>query len=187
MSRINDLAEYLGIPASTIRYYEKAGLFHLTRSENGYRDISQDELQTLMECMKFRQLGFTTEDVAAITRNPPFEDTAAAFWALLDRLGQELEEKRAQLNAARRYYASIEAAPYNVGKYWAVQLPARRCKKIGKLQRDDTYELCVVDFSEQTDREWIFSFPYSNHARFFLNLDDILNDYYFGRWWTSST
>ena len=41
--RISELAESAGVPASTVRYYERAGLMGLPdRTASGYRDYGED-------------------------------------------------------------------------------------------------------------------------------------------------
>lgn len=52
---IKDVTNLMGIPASTIRYYDKEGLLpFLERSESGYRIFSENDLSLLrvIECLK---------------------------------------------------------------------------------------------------------------------------------------
>lgn len=52
---IKDVSNLMGIPASTIRYYDKEGLLpFLERSESGYRIFSENDLSLLrvIECLK---------------------------------------------------------------------------------------------------------------------------------------
>lgn len=45
---IQDASHIIAISKDMIRYYEKIGLLHLGRSENGYRDFSEEDLNTLV-------------------------------------------------------------------------------------------------------------------------------------------
>jgi MerR family transcriptional regulator, copper efflux regulator len=45
--QISELAEQSGVPATTLRYYEQAGLLTPTRSPNGYRRYTDDALDRL--------------------------------------------------------------------------------------------------------------------------------------------
>lgn len=52
---IKEVSEMLGIPASTIRYYDKEGLLpFVERGESGYRLFSDENVRTLrfIECLK---------------------------------------------------------------------------------------------------------------------------------------
>lgn len=55
MYSIKEVADILGLPASTIRYYDKQGLLpFIERSDSGYRRFSENdiELLKLIECLK---------------------------------------------------------------------------------------------------------------------------------------
>lgn len=66
---IKDMEERSGLPRANIRYYETEGLLSPTRSPNGYRDYSEDDLATLMKVKLLRELGCTLEEIAALQRN----------------------------------------------------------------------------------------------------------------------
>ena len=55
MYSIKEVADILGLPASTIRYYDKQGLLpFVERSDSGYRRFSENdpELLRIIECLK---------------------------------------------------------------------------------------------------------------------------------------
>lgn len=61
---IGDAARRTGVAAKTIRYYEGIGLMPAApRAENGYRDYSRHELETLKFIHRARNLGFPLRDV----------------------------------------------------------------------------------------------------------------------------
>lgn len=61
---IGDLARAAGIPAATIRYYEKIGLLSSpARSEGNYRRYGSDDLDRLVFVRRARELGFSIEQV----------------------------------------------------------------------------------------------------------------------------
>ena len=45
-----------GLTRANIRFYEKEGLLKPTRGENGYRDYTEDNVQTLRKIMLLRRL-----------------------------------------------------------------------------------------------------------------------------------
>ncbi|WP_306144397.1 Cu(I)-responsive transcriptional regulator [Roseibium sp. MMSF_3412] len=59
---IGTASEQSRLPVKTIRYYEDIGLVRPLRSENGYRDFSDANLQTLKFLQRARSLGFSIEE-----------------------------------------------------------------------------------------------------------------------------
>lgn len=51
---IGEAAKQIGVPASTLRYYDKEGLLFMDRSAGGIRMFSDNDLQSLrvIECLK---------------------------------------------------------------------------------------------------------------------------------------
>jgi DNA-binding transcriptional MerR regulator len=100
--KIGELAERTGIPASTIRYYEKEGLLpKAQRGANGYRVYQDSALERLDLIQLGQNLGFSLEAIRTVTglQGDALKD------ALLGKLEARLEEidrLRAVLDAQRR-------------------------------------------------------------------------------------
>ena len=63
---IGELSKRTGFSKDTIRYYEKIGLIILpkrSRFTNKYKEYSDDLLQTLNIIRKYKELGFTLEEI----------------------------------------------------------------------------------------------------------------------------
>ena len=54
MYTIGQVAEMFGLPISTLRYYDKQGLFPQLIRESGIRKFSENEIEALriIECLK---------------------------------------------------------------------------------------------------------------------------------------
>ena len=64
---IGEAAKRSGVPAKTIRYYEQVGLIpNAVRSDSGYRQYSERDVQTLRFVERARSLGFPVQDVATL-------------------------------------------------------------------------------------------------------------------------
>lgn len=63
--RISELAERVGVPTSTVRYYERVGLLRApARTGSGYRDYGEDEATRLLFVSRARKMGFSCEQIA---------------------------------------------------------------------------------------------------------------------------
>ncbi|MAF95012.1 MAG: Cu(I)-responsive transcriptional regulator [Rhodospirillaceae bacterium] len=64
---IGEAASESGVPAKTIRYYESIGLIPpAIRAENGYRNYTLFDIQTLKFIQHARRLGFSVKDVGGL-------------------------------------------------------------------------------------------------------------------------
>ncbi len=64
---IGTAAKLSGVPAKTIRYYEEVGVIRLAqRNASGYRNYSQNDVQTLHFIQRARSLGFSVKDVSKL-------------------------------------------------------------------------------------------------------------------------
>jgi MerR family copper efflux transcriptional regulator len=76
---IGAAAEITGVPAKTIRYYEEVGLIPpARRSENGYRNYADEDIQILRFIQRARRLGFSVRDVESLLTLWQDKDRASA-------------------------------------------------------------------------------------------------------------
>lgn len=59
---IGDASHLSGLPAKTIRYYEDIGLLKPSRTENGYRDYTVNDIHHLRFLQRSRSLGFSIDE-----------------------------------------------------------------------------------------------------------------------------
>jgi len=100
--KIGELAERSGIPASTIRYYEKEGLLpKAQRGANGYRVYQTNALDRLDLIQLGQRLGFSLETIRSVAA---LHGTALkdALLGQLDARLQEIDRLRAILDDQRR-------------------------------------------------------------------------------------
>lgn len=64
--KIGELETKLGLSRHTIRYYEKEGFIHPKRSDNDYRDYSDEDVQILKIVKFLRNLNISIDDVKAV-------------------------------------------------------------------------------------------------------------------------
>jgi len=115
--KIGELAERSGIPASTIRYYEKEGLLpKVQRGANGYRVYQANALDRLDLIQLGQKLGFSLDTIRSIAA---LQGTALkdALLGQLDARLQEIDRLQAILDEQRRSVVSarerVLGAPAN--------------------------------------------------------------------------
>ena len=65
--RISELADQVGVPVSTIRYYERIGLVNEpARTGSGYRDYDGESATRLLFVTRARRLGISCEQIAEL-------------------------------------------------------------------------------------------------------------------------
>ena len=62
---IKDLEERTGLSRANIRFYEKEGLLSPLRRENGYREYTEEDVQTLLRVKLFRGLRLPLDEIRA--------------------------------------------------------------------------------------------------------------------------
>jgi MerR family copper efflux transcriptional regulator len=101
--KIGALAEKTDLPTKTIRYYESIGLIaNAARSENGYRDYSDNDVATLKFVNRSRRLGFSIKQVSALlTLWNDQERTSADVKSLALEHIRKVEAKISELESLR--------------------------------------------------------------------------------------
>ncbi len=92
---IKDIELRSGMTRANIRYYESLGLLSPARSENGYRDYSEADLETLLKIKLLRSLEVSLEDIGALSRGE------AELGEVLTRQMDSLGAKENELQQAR--------------------------------------------------------------------------------------
>ena len=113
---IKEIETLSGLPRANIRYYESEGLITPRRAENGYRDYSQADADTLLRIKLLRALGLTIEQLKTLACGE-----AALDAVLAERLQAMQQEQHAlgraeqvaeQLRQAKVDYQTLDAEQY---------------------------------------------------------------------------
>lgn len=113
---IKEIETLSGLPRANIRYYESEGLITPRRAENGYRDYSQADADTLLRIKLLRALGLTIEQLKTLACGE-----AALDAVLAERLQAMQQEQHAlgwaeqvaeQLRQAKEDYQTLDAWRY---------------------------------------------------------------------------
>ncbi len=101
---IGTAANESGVSAKTIRYYESIGLIPpAIRAENGYRNYSLFDIQTLKFIQHARRLGFSVKDVGGLLELWRDKSrTSADVLALALQHISDVEKRIAELESIRK-------------------------------------------------------------------------------------
>ena len=114
---IKEMEQILDIPRATIRFYEKEGLIHPQREENGYRDYSEEDVERLKKIIIFRKIGLAVNDIADIF------DGAKSIDEVLDEnmssLQLQISELTGAMNLCRKMKDdTITIESFDTTGYW---------------------------------------------------------------------
>lgn len=92
--RISELADRVGVPTSTVRYYERVGLLALpARSGSGYRDYDEGDALRLLFVARARRMGLSCDQISALL--PIWDGTHCG--AARERVSELISEKRSEI------------------------------------------------------------------------------------------
>lgn len=116
---IKKVEQDLQIPRATVRFYEKEGLISPSRSENGYRDYSEKDLERLREIIIFRKLGISVTDISDV-----FDGANTLPNVLtnnISELEKQMEELKGAISVCKRLQAdNVEISDFDSEYYWNV-------------------------------------------------------------------
>ena len=139
---IADMESRTGLTRANIRYYEREGLLCPDRLENGYRNYTEDHVETLLKIKLLRKLSVSLEDIRAIQAG------ALSLDAVLERQSRQLGEQMQQLGRARDVCRTICADGTDYGHMDAV-------KYLSLLERDTGWETWQRwDQVQETPHPW---------------------------------
>ncbi|MEV0159101.1 MerR family transcriptional regulator [Nonomuraea fuscirosea] len=112
--RIGDLAAKTGVAQRLLRYYEKAGILHPSRSANGYRAYGEPAVDRVLQIRELLEVGLTTEmirDVLPCLETAKGETEAQACPSAkdLDGLRRQLSSIERRIDVLQRNRQAIKA------------------------------------------------------------------------------
>lgn len=115
---IREIEALSGMTRANIRFYESEGLLTPNRMENGYRDYTRSDLDTLHKIRLLRALGLGIDEIRKLSAGETALDEA-----LESRLSAMQEEQRTLVRAEEVARAMLQAhadyATLDTGRYLA--------------------------------------------------------------------
>lgn len=123
--RISELAESAGVPASTVRYYERVGLIgHPDRTTSGYRNYGEDAAAQLLFITRARRMGLSCEQITALL--PIWAGTNCS--AAHDRVALLIEQKQTEIANRVAELNQFSAQLDTVRATLEAESPPRACR-----------------------------------------------------------
>lgn len=101
--KINELEDLLGVSKATIRYYEDQGLVTPPRTDNGYREYSDEEVQLFQKIIVLRKLGLGIPEIRNLI------DGKAELHDVLEYNMERLRTRQDEIASAMDLCGKIEA------------------------------------------------------------------------------
>ncbi len=101
--KINELEDLLGVSKATIRYYEDQGLVTPPRTDNGYREYSDEEVQLFQKIIVLRKLGLGIPEIRDLI------DGRAELHDVLEYNMERLRTRQDEIASAMELCGKIEA------------------------------------------------------------------------------
>ena len=116
--RISQLSELVGIPATTLRYYETRGLLPARRTPAGYRSYTDGDVERVRFVAAAKDLGLSLEDIRDILRiwqhgmcRDVRDELAPRVRARIERAEHRRTELAAVRDHLRAALARLESLP----------------------------------------------------------------------------
>ena len=96
--KIGDVARILGVSPDILRYYEKKGVVTPRKGENNdYRYYDAWDINFLMDCLWFKNFGFSIDQIADIVRIPSIAELDTMLSGKEDELRETIARAQLQL------------------------------------------------------------------------------------------
>lgn len=97
---INEVCKLTGLTKKAIEYYEKQGLIKPIKSDNGYRNYSQEDIALLNEISLYRKLDISIKDIKVIIKSRDKKD-------IINNIIKDKQNKEIQIKMKKRYLEEI--------------------------------------------------------------------------------
>ena len=156
--KIGNVARILGISTDLLRYYEKKGVVTPTKDKyNDYRYYDAWDINFLMDCLWFKNFGFSIEQIADMVRIPSIDDLNDMFEFKEDELRSTIKHYELLLQRSLQHRDAIARIDKLLGKCEISNSPevVRYLNRVG-----DEYP--SGEQFETLSRQWLAYMPFNS-------------------------
>lgn len=111
MYMIGDVAKIVGLSRDALRFYEKKGIIHANKKENGYRYYSETDIYKLMYIIYYRKMNTSIKDIEEIMAM----DRADTVAYMREYLSEAVKKEREEVKNHERMIARLKLARKDIG------------------------------------------------------------------------
>ena len=168
--KIGDMAKILGISPDLLRYYEKKGVVSPVKNkDNDYRYYDTRDTNFLIDCLFYKNFGFSIEETSELVRSCSIEEVSRRFDENERQLADAIRRDQLLLRRSQEYRAAIAQIPQHLGKCSFSSRPA--C--IYYINRHNQ-EFNTDPSMGQVTRQWLKYLPFSKRS-FFVPQEELLS------------
>lgn len=143
--RIGDVSKMLQISDQMIRYYEKKGIIHPKRSEDGkYRIYSMADVFMLIDAIKYKEWGMNLGEIGSMVTGDYYKKVTEKLSEMESRLTNEIEYKSLYKTRMKQLKKKLRICRYNLGKYIVLEKEASEMFFCSKSD-GDKYDRLISD------------------------------------------
>lgn len=177
--KIGQVSSMLNLSAETLRFYESEGVVSPKRIDGStYRIYDMWDVFRLIECMKYRGMGFSLKSIKELVETDTLEMIDERISAQYRMIERNIEQQHLLIRYMADLHRRIAEAKYNVNNYWIrrqderIYLPC--CER-----KDDAYT--DFDYKSETLRRWFSCAPFFS-AILHTDLESIRSGVNHDRW-----
>lgn len=141
--KIQDAADASGLSADTIRYYERVDVLPaVPRGASGYREYSEQHLETLRFARRLRELGCSLAEMSTLIRiyhDGSCREMREALIDATDGLVTRVQARLRELKRAEQQLASLAAGLRGIEPDDHRLLTLNPCDCVGIVDREPEY------------------------------------------------
>ncbi len=164
--KIGDVARILGVSPDILRYYEKKGVVTPMKGENNdYRYYDAWDINFLMDCLWFKNFGFSIDQIADIVHIPSVADLDGMLNAKEDELRDTIARTQLQLRRLEQHRQDLKRIDSLLYRCEICDSPefVRFINRVG-----DAYD--IGGGLKGLARQWLKALPFNNRY-FEMNAD----------------
>jgi len=154
--KIGDVARILGISTDLLRYYEKKGVVTPTKDKNNdYRYYDAWDINFLMDCLWFKNFGFSIEQIADMVRINSVSEISSLFEYKETELRATIRRCELLLKRSEQHRSELERLPRLLNRCEVADSPelVRYINRVG-----DEYQ--KGNGLERLARQWLSLMPF---------------------------
>ena len=168
--KIGDVAKILGISPDLLRYYEKKGVVKPVKDKNNdYRYYESWDINFLIDCLWYKNFGFSIDQVATIVSKSSIADILGMMEVKEGEIEASIRRQELLLRRAREHLEEVRRARSLLGKCDLVFSPeiVRYLNRYNRLY-DNSAAL------QKLSQEWLQYMPLT-HRCFEIGREDLQN------------